>query len=109
MFAIVQLGSLQYKVSEGDVIESQLLEEKEGESIDLDQVLLFAEDSDVRVGQPFLKDVKVTAEIVRQHLGEKVISYKYRRRKNSAWKKGHRQQLTSLLITKINPGPSTVK
>ena len=109
MFAIVQLGSLQYKVSEGDVIESQLLEEKKGESIDLEQVLLFANDSDVRIGQPLLQDVKVTAEIVRQHLGEKVISYKYRRRKNSAWKKGHRQQITTLRIKTIEPGRPAVK
>ena len=109
MFAIVQLGSLQYKVSEGDVIESQLLDEEKGKSIALDQVLLFSNDSDVRVGRPFLKDVEVTAEVVRQHRGEKVLSFKYRRRKNSSWKKGHRQELTSLRITKINPEPSAIK
>ena len=107
MFAIVQLGSLQYKVFEGDVIESQLLKEEKGESITLDKVLLYSDGSDTRIGQPFLKDVTVTARVVRQHLGEKVISYKYRRRKNSAWKKGHRQKLTALSIQKIQVGAGT--
>ena len=102
MFAIIQLGALQYKVSEGEVIESQLLEGKEGESISADKVMLYADGTDIRIGQPFLADVKIDAEIRRQHLGEKVISYKYRRRKTSAWKKGHRQKLTALTIKKIN-------
>ncbi len=104
MFAIIQLGSLQYKVSAGDVIESQLLKEEKGESITLDQVLLYNDGSDIRIGQPFLHDVLVTAQVVRQHLGVKVISYKYRRRKTSAWKKGHRQKLTTLSIQKIQAG-----
>ena len=108
MFAIVQLGSLQYKISEGDVIDSQLLDEEKGNSITLDQVLLYNDGSDTRIGQPFLKDVTITAQIVRQHLGEKVISYKYRRRKTSAWKKGHRQKLTSLKIEKIHIGNGKV-
>lgn len=102
MFAIVQLGSSQYKISEGDVIESQLLDGEKKDSITLENVLLFANDTDLRIGRPFLKDVTITAEILRQHLGEKVISYKYRRRKTSAWKKGHRQKLTALRITKIH-------
>ena len=106
MFAIGQLGSLQYKISEGDVIEAQTLEGEKKDSVTLDKVLLFANDADVRIGRPFLKDVTVTAEILRQHLGEKVISYKYRRRKTSAWKKGHRQKLTALRIKKIDAGHS---
>ena len=102
MFAIVQLGSLQYKISEGDVIDAQLLKGEKGDSITLDKVLLYNDGSDIRIGQPFLKDVTITAQVVRQYLGEKVISFKYRRRKNSAWKKGHRQKLTALRIEKIS-------
>ena len=106
MFAIVQLGSIQYKISEGDVIESQLLEGEKKASVTLDKVLLFTNENDIRIGRPFLNDVTVTAEILRQHLGEKVISYKYRRRKTSTWKKGHRQKLTALRIKKIAAGHS---
>lgn len=101
MYAIVQVGSLQYKVSEGDTIDTQILEDKEGSEIALDKVLLFCDNATVKVGQPFLKDVKVKAKVVGRHLADKVISYKYRPKKDSAWKKGHRQKLTTLTITKI--------
>ncbi len=101
MYAVVQVDSKQYKISEGDVIDAQLLDNKEGSNITLDKILLLADGSVVKIGQPYLKNVKVTAKVVRHHLANKVISFKYRRRKDSLWKKGHRQKLTSLNITKI--------
>jgi len=101
MYTIVEVGSLQYKVSEGDNITVNRFDEKEGKSITLDKVLLFSDGKAVMVGQPYLKDVKVTAKVLRDCLGEKLISFKFRRRKNSKWKKGHRQKLTTLNITKI--------
>ena len=101
MYAIIQVGSLQYKVSEGDSIDTQLVDGKDGKDITLDKVLLLADGSNVKIGQPYLKDVKVTAKILRHHLADKVISFKFRRRKNSLWKKGHRQKLVTLNITKI--------
>jgi len=102
MFAIVQVGTLQYKVAEGDTIDVQRLDAKEGKTITLDQVLLFADGSKVSVGQPYLKNVKVSAKVLREHLAEKAVSFKYRRRKNKSWKKGHRQKLVSLSISKIH-------
>ena len=105
MFAIVELGSQQFKVSEGDSIEAQLLEGKPDKTINLDKVLFFTDGSAVRIGQPYLKDVKVTATVVDHHLASKVISFKYLRRKNVSWKKGHRQKLTTLNITKITVNP----
>ena len=102
MFAVVQVGSLQYKISEGDTIEAFRLEEEEGKSITLDKVLLFANGDDVRIGRPYLKDVKITAEVVDHPLDNKVIAFKFRRRKNSARIRGHRQKLTSLHIKRIS-------
>ncbi len=102
MYAVIRVGSAQFKVSEGDVIETNRVADKEGDHIVLDKVLMFANDNDVRVGQPFLQDVKVTANIRRHFLGEKAIAFKYRRRKDSSTKKGHRQRLTALNITKIS-------
>ena len=61
----------------------------------------YSDGKDVKIGQPYLKDIKVTAKVVGTVLGEKLISYKFRKRKESAWKKGHRAQLTALNITKI--------
>ncbi len=101
MYAIVQIGSLQYKVTQGDTIDAQLMDEKEGASVTLENVLLFSDGKEVRVGRPYLTDVKVVASVVEHHKDDKVISFKFRRRKNSLWKKGHRQKLTSLNITKI--------
>ncbi len=102
MYAIVQVGSSQVKVSEGDVIDAHRIKEEVGKSVALDKVLLFAKGSDIRIGQPYLKDVKVTAKVVRHDLDEKIVAYKYRKRKNSASKIGHRQKLTVLNITKIS-------
>jgi len=101
VYAIIQVGSTQFKVSEGDVINAHRLNEKEGKSITVDKVLLFAKGTDVRIGQPYLKDVKVTAKVVKHDLDDKVVAYKYRKRKNSARKIGHRQKQTALNITKI--------
>ena len=102
MYAIIQVGSSQMKVSEGDVIDAHRIKEEAGKSITLDKVLLFAKGSDVRIGQPYLTDVKVTAKVVEHHLDDKVVAYKYRKRKNSSSKVGHRQKLTMLNITKID-------
>jgi len=101
VYVIIQVGSSQFKVSEGDVIDAHRLNEKEGKNITVDKVLLFAKGSDVRIGQPYLKDVKVTAKVVKHVLDDKLVAYTYRKRKNSARKVGHRQKLTALNITKI--------
>ena len=101
MFAIVEVGSQQFKVAEGDSIETQLLDQQPDKAIALDKVLFYTDGDAVKIGQPYLKDVKITAKVVDQHLADKVISFKYLRRKNVSWKKGHRQKLMTLNITKI--------
>lgn len=102
MIAVVQVGTHQYKISEGDAIKTQRLDGKKGDKVNLEQVLLYSDGTKTQIGRPFLKDVSINAEIVGQVLGPKLVSYKYRRRKTSDWKKGHRQQLTALKIGKIN-------
>lgn len=101
MYAVIQIGSLQYKVSEGDVIEISRMNAKEGQDITIDKVLMLARDSDIRIGQPYLNGAKVTAKIVKHFLGDKLIAYKRRRRKDSATKRGYRQKGTAINITKI--------
>lgn len=102
MFAIVQVGAAQYKIAEGDVIQPNRLKEEKGTTLTLDKVLLFSHEQDIRVGRPFLSDVSVEAQVVEHVLDEKLIAFKFRRRKNYARKKGHRQKLTALKITKIS-------
>lgn len=101
MYAVIELGSTQYKVKEGDLIETNRLKEEEGKDIFLDKVLLLENGGDLRVGQPYLEDVKIQAKVLKHSRGKKVIAFKFRRRKNYHRKKGHRQELTQLNITKI--------
>ena len=101
MYAVIQIGPFQYKVSEGDTIEIDQIDSEKGKSITLGDVLMCVDGKDVRIGQPFLKDVKVTAQVAQHTLGEKTIAFKYRLRKSSSTRKGHRRKLTALNITKI--------
>lgn len=102
MFALVQVGANQFKVSEGDIINVFELGDKEGASINLEKVLMYVNGTDVRIGQPFLKDVKVAAKILNHKNGEKMVAFKFRRRKHYARTVGYRQKLSTLSITKIS-------
>lgn len=102
MYAVIQVGSSQFKVAEGDTIHIDRLKDEEGSNITLDKVLMFADGADIRIGQPFLKDVKVTAKVEKHRLGDKVIAFKYRRRCNSSTKTGCHRKLTALHITQVS-------
>lgn len=101
MYAIVQLGSEQFRVAEGDMIEVAHLQDEEAKKFTFDQVLMVSDGKEVKVGQPTVSGAKVEAEVVAQTAGDKVIAFKYRRRKAFAFKKGHRAKFTALKITKI--------
>ena len=101
MYAIVEVGAKQYRISKDDVIEVEKLAALKGKDITLDKVLLVSKDKKVEIGQPYLKGALVTATVVKDIKGEKVVSFKYRRRKASHFTKGHRQQLTVLKIKDI--------
>lgn len=101
MYAIVEIGGGQYRVSEGDLIKVEKLDGKVGQKIECKDVLLLCQEGKVTVGQPRLKKAKVIGEIVRQGKGKKIIVFQYRRRKNSKRKLGHRQSFTELRILQI--------
>jgi large subunit ribosomal protein L21 len=101
MFAIIEVGARQYRVEKGDIIEVEKQDAPEGEDIVLDRVLLVSVEDKTKIGTPYIAGAKVTAKLLAQTKGKKLISYKYRRRKSRDWKKGHRQQLSQLEITKI--------
>ncbi|MBF0484673.1 MAG: 50S ribosomal protein L21 [Candidatus Omnitrophica bacterium] len=98
MYAVVKIGSEQFKVAEGDVIEANRLSDEDGKEIALD-VLAYENGADVRIGTPVLKDVKVLATVKAKTQGERVIAFKART--HSQRIRGHRAQLTALSITKI--------
>jgi len=101
MFAIVAAGGKQYKVAEGDIIDVQRMDGEVGAQVDLGPVLMAGAGSDVRIGQPALEAAKVTATILAQDKGPKVITFKGRKRKDSSTKKGSRQMITTVKIVSI--------
>lgn len=104
MYAIIEVGAKQYSVKKDDIIDVEKQDALEGKDIALDRVLLISKDSKLEVGQPYLKSARVKATVLKHIKGEKSVAYKYRRRKSSHWKKGHRQQLTQLKIKEITLG-----
>lgn len=102
MFAIIEVGAKQFTVKKGDTITVEKLDALPQEEVVLDKVLLLSKDKKVEVGQPYVKEARVTAEVLRQLKGEKKITFKYRRRKASHTKRGHRQRLTQLRIKEIS-------
>lgn len=101
MYAIIRTGGKQYKVEEGDILEVEKLDGEQGKEIILDEVLLLNNDKGVIVGQPLVKGAKVVCEFLEMIKAKKVIAFKYRRRKDSRTKIGHRQILTRLKVKKI--------
>lgn len=102
MYAIVQIGANQYKVEEGETIGVGKVPSEEGETLTFDKVLLVADANNVKVGQPFVAGASVSAKVVKQALGQKVVAYKFRKRKDSIQKIGYRQKVTALNIVKIS-------
>ena len=102
MYAIIRTGGKQFKISPGDTIKVEKLPGEKGESVEMTEVLFFAEGENVLTGQPVLSNVKVVGEILGQHRAKKVIIYRKKRRKGYDKKTGHRQSFTSLKINEIN-------
>lgn len=102
MFAVVKTGGKQYKVKENDIILVEKLENKKGDSVNLNQILLLSNDEKkIQIGTPLLKEVSVKAKILEQKKQKKILVFKKKRRKNYKKKTGHRQNLTVLKILKI--------
>lgn len=101
MYAVIKTGGKQYRVAKDDVLTVERLEGEAGKSVEFTEVLMVGKGSDVKVGTPTISGAKVTAELVEQTRGRKIIVFKKRRRKNSRRKRGHRQDLTTVRITGI--------
>ena len=101
MYAVIKTGGKQYRVSKDDVLQIERLEGDAGAKIEFTDVLMVGKGSSVKVGSPMVAGAKVTAELVEQTRGPKLIAFKKRRRKNSRRKKGHRQDLSKVRITDI--------
>ena len=101
MYAIVETGGKQVKVSVGDRIFVEKLDVEAGQEVKLDKVLFVGGEKAI-VGKPYVKGAVVVAKVEKQGLAEKLTVYKYKSKKNYARKAGHRQPYTKVEITAIN-------
>ncbi|WP_375793597.1 50S ribosomal protein L21 [Chlamydia sp. 12-01] len=102
-YAIIQTGSKQYQVTEGDVIDVELLDgiSEEQQEVVFDQVLFTFDGSKVSLGTPTVKNAVVKGQLLSRVRGEKVVAYKYKRRKNYHRKIGHRQNYLRVKISNL--------
>lgn len=101
MYAVVKTGGKQYKVTKDQVVLVEKLDVEKGKTVELSDVLMVGNNGKVTIGAPLVAGAKVTATVVDQTRGEKIIIFKKRRRQNSRRKNGHRQHFTVLKITDI--------
>ena len=101
MYAVIQTGGKQYRISEGDSLRVEKLDASEGASVELDNVLMVADGDSIKVGSPYVAGGKVTATVKSHGRHDKIEVIKFRRRKHYDKKTGHRQYYAELLITGI--------
>ncbi len=109
MYAVIADDGRQYKVEEGQEFDIDYRDVPKGDEIRFDRVLAVSDDENLQLGKPHLDGAIVTAEVVGVRFGEKLIVRKFRRRKNSRRKTGHRQMYTTVRVRKIDvPATSSV-
>lgn len=106
MYAIIENGGKQYKVEKGASIFLEKLDAKEGDKVTFDKVILISSRS-IKVGTPYVKDAEVTATVEKQGKEKKVVTFKYKPKKNQHTKTGHRQPYTRVKIDDIIGATST--
>ncbi len=103
-YAIIRTGGKQYRVEPGQTLRVPSLLGEAGSQVTFNEVLLGSDGNGVRTGVPTLSGASVTGEILRHGLGEKIVVFKFKRRKNYARKQGHRQGFTEVKISDITLG-----
>ena len=102
MYAVIETCGKQYRVTAGDEIRFEKLDAEEGAQIAFDKVLLLGKDDEPIIGTPYVDGAVVTGKVLEHGKDDKVIVFRYRRKKNYRKFKGHRQQYTSVVIEGIN-------
>ena len=102
MYAVIETGGKQYRVEEGDVVFIEKLDGKADDMVDFDKVMVVGKDDGIVVGEPTVAGAKVSAKVLKNGKGKKIVVFKYRSKKDSKTKKGHRQPYTQVQIQSIN-------
>ena len=101
MYAVVDTGGKQYKVTEGDVLDVERLPVEAGETVTFDRVLFVSDGSQVHVGSPYVTGATVTGRLLRETKGHKIVGFKYKPKKHYRRTFGHRQVLSRVKIESI--------
>lgn len=104
MYAIVEIGGRQYRVSPGQFLRVEDTGKEKGETVELDRVLFYADNGRYEVGRPYISGVKVVAQVIQRAKGRKIRIFKYKPKKGYRRRMGHRQMFTHLLIKEITLG-----
>jgi large subunit ribosomal protein L21 len=106
MYAVLETGSKQYRVTAGDTVQVERLAVEAGQPVTFDRVLLLTDEGKVRVGSPTVAGTTVVGDVIEHIRGPKTVAFKLKRRKGYRKKIGHRQELTVVKIKEINTGES---
>ncbi len=104
MYAVIETGGKQYRVTEGQTIKVEKLRADEGATVEIEKVLMVANGEDIKIGAPYVTGGKVSATVASHGRGKKIKIVKFRRRKHFRKQMGHRQDYTELKITGIAAG-----
>ncbi len=102
MYAIIETGGKQLKVSEGDVVYIEKLNVSENDVVKFDRVLVCGDEGDVKIGAPYVDGAVVDAKVVKNGKARKIMIFKYNAKKNYRKRQGHRQPYTKVQIEKIH-------
>ena len=102
MYAVFQVGGFQYTAEEGVTVQVPLMKAGEGDKFDIEEVMLISDGDNSQVGQPFVENAKIEAEVLGDGKGDKVIVFKKKRRTKYRLTQGHRQDFTEIKINKIS-------
>ena len=102
MYAVVEVGGKQYRVSEGDIIYVEKMNAEENSNVEITSVIAVGDEKGLNVGAPYVEKAKVTAKVLKDGKQKKVTIFTYRSKKDSKRKMGHRQPYTKIQIEKIS-------
>ena len=101
MYAIIASGGKQYKIQEGEILRVEKISGEVGAPVSFDRVLMFSDNENVSIGRPVLDNIVVRGHIIEQGKANKIIVFKYKKRKGYRRTQGHRQQFTAVKIDSI--------
>lgn len=101
MYAIIETGGKQYRVSEGQEVMIEKLEAGEGDTVTFDRVFAVVKQGELVIGQPLVSGATVTGKVVEHGKGKKILVFKYKAKSNYRRRQGHRQPFTKVVIEKI--------